>query len=108
MFRMVVIPGVLVAAVVVGCSASGQSDSPRDAGSTADSMVAPAPDVDWSVDWNAGVGGLYVADDCPVVDGRVALPEAPGIGFERKADLWAVMKEDWCGNPPVPVSHWIH
>ncbi len=32
------------------------------------------------------------ADDCPVVDGRVALPDAPGIGFERKADLWAVMK----------------
>ena len=23
----------------------------------------------------------------PVVDGRVALPEAPGIGFERKANL---------------------
>jgi len=22
--------------------------------------------------------------------------------------LWAVMKEDWCGDPPVPVSHWIH
>ncbi len=32
------------------------------------------------------------ADDCPVVDGRVAMPDAPGIGFERKADLWAVMK----------------
>jgi len=28
-----------------------------------------------------------------VVDGRVALPDAPGIGFERKADLWSVMKE---------------
>jgi hypothetical protein len=28
-----------------------------------------------------------------VVDSRVALPEAPGIGFERKADLWSVMKE---------------
>jgi len=27
------------------------------------------------------------------VDGKVALPDAPGIGFERKADLWAVMKE---------------
>ncbi|HSI00613.1 MAG TPA: mandelate racemase/muconate lactonizing enzyme family protein [Reyranella sp.] len=39
----------------------------------------------------APFGGF--ADDCPVVDGRVALPEAPGIGFERKADLWAVMKE---------------
>jgi L-alanine-DL-glutamate epimerase-like enolase superfamily enzyme len=39
----------------------------------------------------APFGGF--ADDCPVVDGRVALPEAPGIGFERKADLWSVMKE---------------
>jgi D(-)-tartrate dehydratase len=38
----------------------------------------------------APFGGF--ADDCPVVDGRVALPDAPGIGFERKADLWAVMK----------------
>jgi L-alanine-DL-glutamate epimerase-like enolase superfamily enzyme len=28
-----------------------------------------------------------------VVDGRVSLPDSPGIGFERKADLWAVMKE---------------
>ena len=39
----------------------------------------------------APFGGF--ADDCPVVDGRVALPDAPGIGFERKADPWAVMKE---------------
>ena len=39
----------------------------------------------------APFGGF--ADDCPVVDGRVALPDAPGIGFERKADLWSVMKE---------------
>ena len=39
----------------------------------------------------APFGGF--ADDCPVVDGQVALPDAPGIGFERKADLWAVMKE---------------
>ena len=39
----------------------------------------------------APFGGF--ADDCAVVDGRVALPDAPGIGFERKADLWAVMKE---------------
>ncbi len=38
----------------------------------------------------APFGGF--ADDCPVVDGRVALPDAPGIGFERKANLWAVMK----------------
>jgi L-alanine-DL-glutamate epimerase-like enolase superfamily enzyme len=39
----------------------------------------------------APFGGF--ADDCPVVDGRVALPDAPGIGFERKADLWSVMKK---------------
>jgi L-alanine-DL-glutamate epimerase-like enolase superfamily enzyme len=39
----------------------------------------------------APFGGF--ADDRPVVDSRVALPEAPGIGFERKADLWSVMKE---------------
>jgi L-alanine-DL-glutamate epimerase-like enolase superfamily enzyme len=38
----------------------------------------------------APFGGF--ADDCPVVDGRVAMPDAPGIGFERKADLWSVMK----------------
>jgi len=37
----------------------------------------------------APFGGF--ADDCPVVDGRVALPDSPGIGFERKADLWAIM-----------------
>lgn len=39
----------------------------------------------------APFGGF--ADDCPVIDGRVALPDAPGIGFESKADLWSVMKE---------------
>ncbi|MCA0303271.1 MAG: mandelate racemase/muconate lactonizing enzyme family protein [Proteobacteria bacterium] len=39
----------------------------------------------------APFGGF--ADDCPVKDSRVALPDAPGIGFERKAALWAVMKE---------------
>lgn len=38
----------------------------------------------------APFGGF--ADDCPVADGRVAMPDAPGIGFERKADLWSVMK----------------
>jgi hypothetical protein len=26
------------------------------------------------------------------VDSRVPMPDAPGLGFERKADLWAVMK----------------
>ena len=39
----------------------------------------------------APFGGF--ADDCPVVESRVKMPDAPGIGFERKADLWAVMKE---------------
>jgi hypothetical protein len=32
------------------------------------------------------------ADDLPVVDGYVGLPEAPGIGFERKAKLYEVMR----------------
>jgi L-alanine-DL-glutamate epimerase-like enolase superfamily enzyme len=32
------------------------------------------------------------ADDCPVVDGHVSLPDAPGIGFERKSELYKVMK----------------
>jgi L-alanine-DL-glutamate epimerase-like enolase superfamily enzyme len=38
----------------------------------------------------APFGGF--ADNCPVVDGRVRLPHIPGIGFEAKNDLWAVMK----------------
>jgi L-alanine-DL-glutamate epimerase-like enolase superfamily enzyme len=33
------------------------------------------------------------ADDCPVEGGFVTLPDAPGIGFERKAELYAVMRE---------------
>jgi D(-)-tartrate dehydratase len=33
------------------------------------------------------------ADAIPVVDGYVSLPDAPGIGFEEKANLWAVMRE---------------
>ena len=32
------------------------------------------------------------ADDTPVVDGRVAAPDAPGIGFEHKADLYAELR----------------
>ncbi len=39
----------------------------------------------------APFGGF--ADECAVADSRVALPDTPGIGFERKADLWAVMKD---------------
>jgi L-alanine-DL-glutamate epimerase-like enolase superfamily enzyme len=38
----------------------------------------------------APFGGF--ADNCPVVDGRVRMPDVPGIGFEAKNDLWAVMK----------------
>ncbi|HEX2889535.1 mandelate racemase/muconate lactonizing enzyme family protein [Vineibacter terrae] len=38
----------------------------------------------------APFGGF--ANDCPVVDGRVRMPDLPGIGFEAKNDLWAVMK----------------
>jgi hypothetical protein len=33
------------------------------------------------------------ADDIPVVDGYVKLPDSPGIGFEEKAALSAVMRE---------------
>jgi L-alanine-DL-glutamate epimerase-like enolase superfamily enzyme len=33
------------------------------------------------------------ADGIPVVDGYVALPGSPGIGFEEKALLYAVMRE---------------
>ena len=33
------------------------------------------------------------ADAIPVEDGYVRLPEAPGIGLEEKANLWAVMRE---------------
>jgi D(-)-tartrate dehydratase len=33
------------------------------------------------------------ADTIPVENGYVALPDAPGIGFEEKANLWAVMRE---------------
>lgn len=33
------------------------------------------------------------ADGIPVVDGYVALPDAPGIGFEEKAALYQVMRE---------------
>jgi L-alanine-DL-glutamate epimerase-like enolase superfamily enzyme len=32
------------------------------------------------------------ADDCPVVESRVRLPDVPGIGFEAKNNLYAVMK----------------
>jgi L-alanine-DL-glutamate epimerase-like enolase superfamily enzyme len=33
------------------------------------------------------------ADHIRVEDGRVALPDSPGVGFEAKADLWAVMRD---------------
>ena len=33
------------------------------------------------------------ADDTPIEDGYVALPDAPGIGFERKASLHEVLKD---------------
>ncbi|MCW5747054.1 MAG: mandelate racemase/muconate lactonizing enzyme family protein [Alphaproteobacteria bacterium] len=38
----------------------------------------------------APFGGF--ADNCPVVDGRVRMPDLPGVGFEAKNDLWAVMR----------------
>ena len=39
----------------------------------------------------APFGGF--ADSTPVVDSRIRMPDAPGIGFERKNDLWAVLKD---------------
>jgi L-alanine-DL-glutamate epimerase-like enolase superfamily enzyme len=38
----------------------------------------------------APFGGF--ADDTPVEDSRIAMPDAPGIGFERKSALYAVME----------------
>jgi L-alanine-DL-glutamate epimerase-like enolase superfamily enzyme len=38
----------------------------------------------------APFGGF--ADDCPVENGLVRLPDLPGIGFEAKAALWQVMR----------------
>ncbi|MGH2702651.1 MAG: mandelate racemase, partial [Actinomycetota bacterium] len=32
------------------------------------------------------------ADDTPVEDGYVRLPDVPGIGFEAKADLFEVLR----------------
>jgi L-alanine-DL-glutamate epimerase-like enolase superfamily enzyme len=32
------------------------------------------------------------ADDCPVTNSQAQLPDAPGVGFERKAELWRIMK----------------
>ncbi|MGH7716607.1 MAG: mandelate racemase/muconate lactonizing enzyme family protein [Vulcanimicrobiaceae bacterium] len=39
----------------------------------------------------APFGGF--ADDYPVRNGRVKLPESPGIGFEKKRELFAVLKK---------------
>ncbi|WP_135467635.1 enolase C-terminal domain-like protein [Crenalkalicoccus roseus] len=39
----------------------------------------------------APFGGF--ADSTPVVDGRIRMPDLPGIGFEAKADLWAVLRD---------------
>jgi L-alanine-DL-glutamate epimerase-like enolase superfamily enzyme len=33
------------------------------------------------------------ADNVPVENGYVALPDTPGLGFEQKASLWKVMRE---------------
>jgi hypothetical protein len=38
----------------------------------------------------APFGGF--ADDVPVTNGRVRMPEVPGVGFESKAGLYAVLK----------------
>jgi L-alanine-DL-glutamate epimerase-like enolase superfamily enzyme len=37
--------------------------------------------------WRAGF-----AEDVPVIDGQVALPDLPGIGFEAKRDLFEMLR----------------
>ena len=44
----------------------------------------------------APFGGF--ADDCPVVDGRVAMPDAPGIGFEARTRLGGDEAADGAGT----------
>ena len=39
----------------------------------------------------APFGGF--ADTTPVEDSRIRMPEVPGIGFEVKSDLWAVLRD---------------
>lgn len=39
----------------------------------------------------APFGGF--ADSTPVQDSRIRMPELPGIGFEGKANLWAVLQD---------------
>ena len=69
-------------------------------------MVVPHGGHQLSLNMAAGLGlggnesypGVFqpfggFADAIPVEDGCVRLPEAPGIGFEEKANLWAVMRE---------------
>lgn len=41
----------------------------------------------------APFGGF--ADDTPVVDGRVRMPDVPGIGFEAKSALLAVLRKEF-------------
>ncbi|MBA2595186.1 MAG: mandelate racemase/muconate lactonizing enzyme family protein, partial [Chloroflexia bacterium] len=77
-------------------------------------MVVPHGGHQLSLNMAAGLGlggnesypGVFqpfggFADTIPVVDGYVALPDTPGIGFEEKANLWAVMRElaeQWGGD----------
>ena len=37
------------------------------------------------------------ADDVEVVDSMVGLPDAPGVGLERKAALYALLKRELLG-----------
>jgi L-alanine-DL-glutamate epimerase-like enolase superfamily enzyme len=34
------------------------------------------------------------ADECAVVDGHIRLPDRPGVGFEAKADLYALLRQE--------------
>src|SRR3546814_8143303 len=46
-----------------------------------------------------------VADGIAVVDSYVRLPKSPGIGFEQKAELYAVMKENGRANGGKTVTN---
>jgi L-alanine-DL-glutamate epimerase-like enolase superfamily enzyme len=50
--------------------------------------VAPSPRTDASL---IQLGSF--ADAIPIEDRYVVLPDAPGIGVEVRANLWAVMRE---------------
>ena len=71
------------------------TDDPTPATSVAvDTLADPSDDpgsVDPDAESGAERGGF--ADDLPVENGHVGLPQIPGIGFEAKTNLYALMKQ---------------